>query len=171
MTKASGRRAPAAARTNPRWRKTFLVALADTSNVAAAAREAGVTVSAVYRARRAEPDFAREWQAALAEGYDNLEMELLSRLRMGETPDATDKRTPVKFDNAMAFRLLSAHRDAVGRQRALRDHEDEATTLASINAKLDMMRAREKAATRLLAEDRSEARAEKPIGKTAHDAG
>lgn len=171
MTKASGRRAPAAARTNPRWRKTFLVALADTSNVAAAAREAGVTVSAVYRARRAEPDFAREWQAALAEGYDNLEMELLSRLRMGEAPDAEDKRTPVKFDNAMAFRLLSAHRDAVGRQRALRDHEDEATTLASINAKLDMMRAREKAAARLLAEDKAQERAEKPKGKSAHDAG
>lgn len=112
-------------------------------------------MSIVYKARRAEPDFAREWQIALSEGYDNLEMELLSRLRAGDAKEAADAKQARKFDNAMAFRLLSAHRESVGRQRALRDDEDEATILASINAKLDMMRLREKKTARLLADEQA----------------
>jgi hypothetical protein len=144
MTKAKGRGAPPRARTNPHWRKPFLAALADTSNIAAAARHAGITVSTVYKARRTEPFFARQWQAALCEGYDNLEMELLSRLRSGESIEEGAKAPSRKFDNAAAFRLLTAHRESVARQRALRDEEDEDTILASINAKLDAMRQREK---------------------------
>ncbi len=157
MTKAKGRSAPRRARTNSHWRKPFLAALADTSNIAAAAREADINVSTVYKARRTEPAFARLWQAALCEGYDNLEMELLSRLRSGEALEEGAKAPSRKFDNAAAFRLLTAHRESVARQRALRDEEDEATILASINAKLDQMRQREKDAARLLAADTEDA--------------
>lgn len=143
--------APDAARTNPHWRKAFLSALAETSNIAAAARRAGVNVSTVYKARRTEPAFARHWQAALCEGYDNLEMELLARLRSGESQGDAARAKGRKFDNAAAFRLLTAHRESVARQRALRDEEDEDAILASINAKLDSMRQRERSAARLLA--------------------
>lgn len=153
MTKANGRGAPQRARTNPHWRKPFLAALADTSNIAAAARHAGINVSTVYKARRTEATFARLWQAALSEGYDNLEMELLSRLRSGESIEEGAKAPSRKFDNAAAFRLLTAHRESVARQRALRDEEDEETILASINAKLDSMRQREKESARLLSGD------------------
>lgn len=158
MTKAKGRGALSGARTNPHWRKPFLAALADTSNIAAAARQANINVSTVYKARRTEPAFARLWQAALCEGYDNLEMELLARLRSGESIEEGAKAPSRKFDNAAAFRLLTAHRESVARQRALRDEEDEETILASINAKLDSMRQREKDAARLLTSEQDGAR-------------
>lgn len=132
------------------WKANFLDALAQTSNVAGAARKAKIDKSTVYKTRRADPQFAREWMVALCDGYDNLEMELLARLRAGES---TNAKQPRKYENATAFRLLIAHRESAARQRALRDHDDEETVLASINAKLDAMRIREKAVTDLLAED------------------
>lgn len=126
------------------WRQVFLDTLGQTSNVTAAASEAGVSVSKAYGARRAEPEFAAQWFSALCEGYDNLELELLSRLRSGdaEPADSAEKKAQRKFDNAVAFRLLSAHRESVGKERARQDSSDEADTIASINAKLDLMRAR-----------------------------
>jgi hypothetical protein len=54
------------------------------SNVAAAARKAKIDTSAAYQRRRNDAEFNRKWQIALCEGYDNLEMELLHRLRTGE---------------------------------------------------------------------------------------
>lgn len=76
------RRVSAPAR--PKWMKPFLGALADTSNVSAAARKGKVDTSTVYERRRHDAEFAREWQVALCEGYDNLEMDVLYRLRTGE---------------------------------------------------------------------------------------
>ena len=139
--------APAARRRTPRnWRQAFLAALADSSNVRAAARKAAISLSNVYKTRRDDPQFARQWLAALCEGYDNLEMDLLCRLRSGETKDGKGR----KFDNANAFRLLVAHRQSVMHQRALRDNESEEEILASINAKLDAMRRREAQVTELV---------------------
>src|SRR5690606_39839576 len=70
---------------------------------------ADVPVSRVYRLRRTDPDFARQWYGALAEGYDNLEMELLAHLRRGESaePSDTPKR---KFDTAAALRRSEERR-------------------------------------------------------------
>lgn len=123
------------------WRTKFLETLARTSNVSAAARAAKIDVSSVYRARRTDPQFAQEWFGALCEGYDMLELDLLRRLRMGdvENPKTKIKR---KFDNATSFRLLSAHRDTVGKMRAMIQEADEDDIIASINAKLDQMRER-----------------------------
>ncbi|WP_205763536.1 hypothetical protein [Pseudopontixanthobacter vadosimaris] len=146
---------PKRRRTNPHWRKPFLEALAQTSNVAAAARGAGVDVSATYRLRRQNAEFASAWFDALCEGYDNLEMDLLHRLRSGEL-DGGEKgkaRARRKFDNGTAFRLLAAHRETVKRQRAIREIEDEEAVFASINAKLDAMQARQKTITAIVAED------------------
>ncbi|MGN3974432.1 hypothetical protein [Tsuneonella sp. SYSU-LHT278] len=127
----------------------FLAALAQTSNVTLAAAKAGIDVSTVYRLRRAEPEFYRRWQEALAEGYDNLEMDLLHRLRIGQL-EGGKAQARRKFDNAIAFRLLIAHREAVGRQKALRASEDEDAIIASITGKLEKMKERQEAARALI---------------------
>ena len=123
------------ARKNLHWRKTFLTALAETSNVTAAADAAGVHPSRPYKVKRQEPDFAREWHTALLEGYDALEIDVLHRLRFGEARDADRK-----FDNATALRLLTQHRETVARERAMRENEDVATVRASLDAKLARLR-------------------------------
>jgi hypothetical protein len=124
-----------------RWMKAFLAALADTSNVAAAARTAKIDVSTAYLRRRQDSEFNRQWQIALCEGYDNLEMELLHRLRSGELkPVAGAKRASRSFDNATALRLLAAHRESAVRQRAVRDHVTAAEIRASIDRKVEELR-------------------------------
>ena len=142
-TTASARRRGAArkkTRLSPNWRKVFAVALAETSNVSRSCETAGVSASTVYALRRKNPEFARRWMIALCEGYDHLEMDLLSRLRSGEARD--DGR---KYEYGTAFRLLAAHRESAARERAMRDNEDADAILASIDAKLDAMRERAQA--------------------------
>ena len=127
-----------------KWSDTFLVHLAATSNVTAAALRAKISTSAAYEAKRQNPEFNRAWRHALCEGYELLELELLRRLRQGELkPAAGAKRGVRAFDNATAFRLLSAHREEAAKQRAVRDDQDEAAILSSIDAKLDRMRQRQ----------------------------
>lgn len=132
------------------WQRLFLAELAQTSNVAAAARKAKVDVSTAYKTRRGDSRFARQWFDALCEGYDNLEMDMLHRLREGELEGGTKGRARRKFDNATAFRLLAAHRASVTRTRARRDDQDEAAIYASIHAKLDAMRQRAEGLPKLL---------------------
>lgn len=125
------------------WSTAFLTELAATSNVSAAARKARVPTTTVYATRRTDPAFNRKWQQALCEGYDLLEMDLLLRMRSGELKPAPGaKRGTRTFDNAIALRLLGAHKDTVSRQRAVRTNEDSETILLSINAKLERIRQR-----------------------------
>jgi len=130
----------------PVWTQAFLSELAATSNVSAAARKADVSATKVYDTRRHNPEFAHAWREALCEGYDNLEMELLRRLRTGELKPVPGTKRTRAFDNATALRLLTVHRETVARERAVRDNEDADAILASINAKLDRMRERALAA-------------------------
>ena len=126
-----------------KWTKAFLGALADTSNVAAAARKAGIDTSTAYSRRRIDNDFNRQWQVALCEGYDNLELELLYRLRTGELKQPTGtKRASRSFDNATAFRLLTVHRETAVRQRAMREHVSAEEIRASIDRKVEELRQR-----------------------------
>ncbi len=120
------------------WRSVFLETLANTSNVSASARKANKSTSTVYAARRADRKFRKEWRIALCEGYDQLEMELLQRLRSGQRPTAK-----TRYDNATALRILLAHRSEVSKERALQEHEDEDAILASLTRKLNLMRERE----------------------------
>ena len=120
-----------------RARTIFLEALGDTSNVTAAAAKAGLTRPQVYRLRRSDPAFAADWYGALAEGYDNLEMELLAHLRAGEGA----KGAP-KFDTATALRCLAAHRESVTREKGRRTLAREQATIDTINRRIDEMRAR-----------------------------
>ena len=146
----SRRRRPAAAAGVAgfaKWSRVFLAELAATSNVSAAARKAGVSTARVYEARRDNAAFYRRWQEALCEGYDLLEMATLQRLREGEIRPAAGARKGVRsFDNATALRLLFAHKESAGRQRAVINHEGAEAILAAIDAKLERMRQRRLAA-------------------------
>ena len=134
-----------AAEANPHWQPDFLEALAETSNVSAAAAHARVDKRLAYAQRRGDKDFARLWGAALLEGYEHLEMELLGYLR---DPDPARK-----MDVANALRLLAAHKETAARERATRNREDEAEVLASLKQKISSMRQRREAAQRLLSEN------------------
>ena len=121
----------------PDWKRDFHAALAETSNVARAARAVGKDTSTVYETRRKSRDFAAKWQSALCEGYGNLEIELLGRLREGEIKRAASAKTGVRtFDNATAYRLLTVHRDSVAREKALRGNVSAAEIRASIERKV-----------------------------------
>ena len=129
---------------NKHWRTYFLAALIETSNVKASAEQAGISPSRAYRVRREDPDFAAQWRAALCEGYENLEMDLLGYLR---NPVADHK-----LDVPNGIRLLTLHRQFVAQHRALTDDRSEQEVLDSIDAMIDEMRERAAANTALLAQ-------------------
>lgn len=129
---------------NKHWRTYFLAALVETSCVKASAQIAGVSPTRAYRARREDPAFAAQWRTALAEGYENLELELLAHLR---NPDPARK-----IDVANALKLLTHHRAAKAEQRAPVDERSEQEVLDSIDAMIDQMRERAAANAALLAE-------------------
>jgi hypothetical protein len=120
------------------WRQLFIDHLAATSNVAAAAAHAGVTLSRAYRARRSEAEFARLWLAALAEGYLHLEMELVRRLREGDCLLGDGQ----KFDFASAIRLLAAHKGAAGNGQMPERDVSAAEVRAAIDRKIEDIRRR-----------------------------
>ena len=130
---------------NRHWRAVFLAALAETSNVTGAAERAGVSTSRAYHVRRCEPAFARAWFAALCEGYDHLEMEVLRRLRDSDFTIAGGAR----YDFGAALRILAAHRASIGRHRAEMLDQDEDEILAAIDATLEKILEREEAAKAL----------------------
>ena len=61
----------------------FLSALAETCNVTRAAAEAGVSVSAAYRRRKADAGFRSAWLEAIGSAYQRLELVLLERAFVG----------------------------------------------------------------------------------------
>jgi hypothetical protein len=142
------------------WQTIFLNELAETSNVKAAAEAAGVSQSCVYKTRRDEPDFARRWYEALAAGYDNLEMDLLCRLREGRLEDTDAEGNKRKFDIGTAFKCLAAHRETVARTKGRKTMEDELATMKAINAKIDKIRERQERAAELEARRARRARGE-----------
>jgi hypothetical protein len=127
---------------NAGWRRNFLEVLAECSNVKAAAARANVPARTVYKLRREDPEFAAKWLAALLEGYEHLEMEVLGHLR--------DPAPTRKMDVASALRLLAAHRETVARERAFKEDEDEQAVLESIDAFIEDMRQRRAANTAIL---------------------
>jgi len=135
------------------WRDVFIATLGETSSVEASAGAAGIRTAWAYKTRREDADFARRWFEALCEGYDNLEMDLLYRLRSGRIEEVDEDGSKRKFDLATAFRILTAHRERATGEAGSAQGEDEQAVLDSINAKIDAMRAREKEVTDLLARD------------------
>lgn len=111
-------------RANSYWRRTFLKALTRTSNVTRAAQEAGIPVATAYTAKRTNPNFARQWRAALFEGYEELEMEVLAHLR----GTLTDR----KIDVANAIRQLAVHRKTVSEMRIVEDDSADRARMKAI---------------------------------------
>lgn len=120
---------------NDKYEK-FLAVLAESSNVKRSAEEADLTTSAVYKKRRHDPAFARQWLAALYEGYLHLEMDVVRRLREGEMQGANKD----KYDFANAIRLLSAHRENAARATAQQRNVTAAAVRASIDRKVEEIR-------------------------------
>jgi hypothetical protein len=133
------------------WRRIFLIALGQTSDIGFACKAAGVSVELAYSARREELDFAIAWRRALLEGYENLELETLYFLRTGKPPFAD-----TKFDVLNAIRLIKGQADIAARERAAREEDDEQGVLDSIDRMLDGMRERAAANAVLLEEDADE---------------
>ena len=155
------------ARLNMKIRCLFLDHLAQTANVSASARAAGVASSAVYAERRRSPAFRDAWALALAEGYARLETDLLAealQTASGRTADATLKARAQK--HRLAIALLSAHRASVKGGAAVAPASQPAppnlaTLKAQLILKLTQMRQR--------AEESAAASAE-PIKKGDHNA-
>lgn len=134
-------------RINAAIRKIFLTNLAESSNVAASARAAGVSSSAIYAERRRSPPFRDEWAAALAEGYARLETDLLAEAMQSASAKISDAMLKSRAQkHRLALALLAAHRvsvkgiGAISRQAATAVVNDE--TKAKLLGKLDEMRIR-----------------------------
>ena len=84
------------------WRETFLAALADTPNVAAAARLAGVARPYVYEVRGLDPEFKAAWDDAVETSVDDLEGRVFDATRVIDNPTSAQ----------LAMFLLRAHRAA-----------------------------------------------------------
>lgn len=128
------------------WRRRFIETLTATSNLERAARAANVPLARAYEVRRSDPEFARAWQAAIADGYITLELEVIRRLREGDLKTGSGD----KFDFANAIRLIAAHRDGMGRGgQADTRNVSVAEVRASIDRKIEEVQrrvARQKAA-------------------------
>jgi hypothetical protein len=107
----------AIAKRNPRWNKArrdiFFAELAELCNVSAAARAAGFADSKpVDREKARDPDFARRFDGAIAEGYSKLELEMLERMRFGKNRprDVGDSGARQRaIPTATAMQLLRLH--------------------------------------------------------------
>ena len=133
------------------WKRIFLNALAQNSDLDAACAAARTTVARVHSVRREDPEFAIAWRAALLEGYENLELETLFYLRSGNAPHGQ-----TKFDAVNAIRLVRGQAEIAARERAIRDEDGDQAVLDSIDRKLDRMRERAAANAALLEEDAHE---------------
>ncbi|WP_343520258.1 hypothetical protein [Sphingomonas sp.] len=115
--------APRGKRWQARWgkamRAAFLDHLAATCNVSRAAAAAGVFPATVYAARRRDPEFAAQWEEALALGYQMLETRLVGHVlegrRRDEQVEGGDPGDSGGIDFEAALRLLSQHRTAQGK--------------------------------------------------------
>lgn len=95
-------------------RATFLGKLAETANVAASARDAGMPVSSVYALRLRSPGFRLEWAEALAEGYARLEASLLeAALKRARGIVDADELKREAARHRLGLSLLAQHRPTV----------------------------------------------------------
>ena len=119
LTLVGGKNSQLRKATGKEWSKAkvaeFLSVLAETCNVTRAAAEAGVSVSAVYRRRKADAAFRNSWLEAIGAAYQRLELVLLERAFVGtekivRRKDGSEERM-VEYPNQLALTLLKMHRD------------------------------------------------------------
>ena len=138
---------------NRDWSKAkeqvFLTVLAETCNVTCAAAEAGVSVSAAYRRRKADAGFRAAWLEAIGSAYQRLELVLLERAFVGtekivRRKDGSEERM-VEYPNQLALTLLKMHRDTAMEASAEFAPDDIEEVRERVMAKLERLRRREQA--------------------------
>lgn len=130
--------------------ENFLSALAETCNVTMAAAEAGVSVSAAYKRRKADAGFRGAWMEAIGAAYQRLEMVLLERAFVGteklvRRKDGSEERM-LEYPNQLALTLLKMHRDTAADATTEIEQDDVEEVRERILAKLERLREREAAA-------------------------
>ena len=96
----------------------FLTRLAETCNVSAAARAAGMSKSGAYERRRKVAAFRAAWAEAIGEAYRDLELAMLDRALNGTEKvvvrkDGSEERMR-DYPYAIAMNLLKMHRESAG---------------------------------------------------------
>lgn len=120
--------------TRQRARDAFLVELARRGNISDAASVAGLSRSFFYEWRAADPEFAAQWDEALAIAIDSAEHEAWRRAvegidkpligRVGKDEDGII--TVIKeYSDQILLRILSAHRPEKWRERSSVEHSGE----------------------------------------------
>ena len=98
-------------------RTRFLRKLAQTANVSASARAAGISKSALYDHRARHPAFAKAWDDAIGDALDALEQAVIDRAKDGvEKPvffGGNQIGTVRSYSDALAMFLLRARRPEV----------------------------------------------------------
>lgn len=137
-------------------RDAFFAELAETCNVDASARHAGITASTVRKWRRRNPEFAERYAQVIADAYADLEMRLLAMMKEGVTGEqweevGTDGITRLRYrrDNPGQLRLLLVNHQheralaapPVEPERAPRETLDE--LIERLRARLDDIEAGE----------------------------
>jgi hypothetical protein len=129
----------------PAAQKAFLAHLAQTSNVSASAKLAGVTTKPVYDLRKKSKAFCNQWLIALAEGYARLEANLLAEALSPPASNLKDSTLRQKQMKArIGMSLLAAHRATVrgGEKPAPSRSRDPAEVRARLEKRFADMRER-----------------------------
>lgn len=80
-SKGKKTRTKVAQRPGGRWRPKFLETLRESGVVTHSAQVAGVGHRTVYKHREIDPEFAKQWDEAVAEAIERLELEAVRRAR------------------------------------------------------------------------------------------
>lgn len=99
-----------------RAKAKFLEILAETGNVSASAREIGIARSTAYKNRDENPEFSEQWDNAIEEATDKLDLEARRRAHDGyEEPvfyQGVECATVRKYSDTLMIQLLKAHHPA-----------------------------------------------------------
>jgi hypothetical protein len=98
------------------WTTVFLISLAQTPNVTAASRAAGISRQAAYNRRNADPEFSAAWDDALEQSTDALVEEAYRRAYEGTERPVFYRGQECgrirEYSDTLAIFLLKAHRRA-----------------------------------------------------------
>ena len=128
--------------------RVFIEALSNCANVSEACRTANISREWAYVRRKADPDFAAQWETALETAIDSLEGEAWRRGRDGFEEFITSKDglvldadgKPVmqrKYSDTLMALLLKAHRPDKFKDRAQVD-----VSVTDLSARMDAARKR-----------------------------
>ena len=143
-----------------RKRAVFLGELAQTMNIAHAARTVGISLNSTYALRKRDPAFAAGWLDALSDAYAKVEALLVQRAILGLNTEALDTGDTTKLQGLSErglLGLLSHHRASVREHRDAQFQsrnaggrliEDERSAREQLITKLDEMEARLRATDR-----------------------